>query len=207
MHTYQHISYLNTQDFGRVECNGMIVAKDGQAIIFDTPAEDAVSELLIDFIRDSLGAEVATVVPTHFHADCVGGIAAFMAQKIPVHASELTIEILKEKGNKYASGFIPFKDSLILNTGSENIMVFFPGQGHTFDNLVAYYPAEQVLFGGCLIKEKGAGKGNLEDANTQTWPQSVAVVKARFPDARIVIPGHGKTGGQDLLDYTSGLFQ
>src|SRR5690606_39426970 len=39
-HVYVHISYLNTDDFGKVSCNGMLVINKGQDVIFDTPDID-----------------------------------------------------------------------------------------------------------------------------------------------------------------------
>ena len=59
-----------------------------------------------------------------------------------------------------------------------------------------------MLFGGCLIKAQGAGKGNLADADVEAWPVTVKSVKERFKHAHTVVPGHGKHGGTDLLDYT-----
>lgn len=42
---YQHISYLQTESWGKVACNGMIVIEGDEAIIFDTPVEiDSISE-------------------------------------------------------------------------------------------------------------------------------------------------------------------
>ncbi len=63
------------------------------------------------------------------------------------------------------------------------------------------------MFGGCLIKESGAGKGNLEDANTTDWSLTVTKLKEKYPTTKTVIPGHGKSGGTELLDYTIQLFQ
>ena len=73
-------------------------------------------------------------------------------------------------------------------------------------NVVGYFPEDKVVFGGCLIKTVGAGKGNLEDANVAAWPATVSKVKATYSKAEIVIPGHGKTGGTELFDYTIKLF-
>ena len=72
---------------------------------------------------------------------------------------------------------------------------------------MGYFPDEQILFGGCLVKEIGASKGNLADANTQAWASSVKKIKLLYPNVKIVIPGHGKPGGVELLDYTIGLFK
>jgi metallo-beta-lactamase class B len=37
----------------------------------------------------------------------------------------------------------------------------FFGEGHTKDNVVGYFPSENVMFGGCLVKELNASKGYL----------------------------------------------
>jgi metallo-beta-lactamase class B len=84
--------------------------------------------------------------------------------------------------------------------------VSFFGEGHTKDNVVGYFPDDKAVFGGCLIKEVGSGKGNLEDANVAEWSQTVSKVKQFYPEAKIVIPGHGETGGTELFDYTIKLF-
>jgi metallo-beta-lactamase class B len=68
-------------------------------------------------------------------------------------------------------------------------------------------PSDQVLFGGCLIKAQGAGFGFLGDANTATWSETVSRVKAEYPQVVTVIPGHGKIGGTELLDFTIRLFE
>jgi len=47
-HVYQHISYLNTESFGKVACNGMVVINGQEALMFDTPSDDASSQELID---------------------------------------------------------------------------------------------------------------------------------------------------------------
>ncbi|MDG1527700.1 MAG: subclass B1 metallo-beta-lactamase, partial [Polaribacter sp.] len=62
------------------------------------------------------------------------------------------------------------------------------------------------LFGGCMIKSLKASKGYLGNANVSEWSNTVAKVKATFPKTEKVIPGHGKVGDSELLDYTIGLF-
>jgi metallo-beta-lactamase class B len=63
------------------------------------------------------------------------------------------------------------------------------------------------LFGGCLIKSVGAGKGNLADAHVEAWPASVEKVKSAYPNAKVVVPGHGKHSDRQLLEYTIQLFK
>ncbi|GHT07754.1 hypothetical protein FACS1894139_16530 [Planctomycetales bacterium] len=93
-----------------------------------------------------------------------------------------------------------------LPVGSKKIYAEFIGEGHTQDNIIGYFPTDSVMFGGCLIKEIGAGKGNLEDANAQAWSATVKKLKQKYPPTKIVVPGHGKYGGMELLDYTMTLF-
>lgn len=206
-HTYQHISFLKTNDFGRVPCNGMIVAVNGEALVFDTPAGDSSSALLIQVVQQQLKCSLKAVVPTHFHGDCLNGLPAFEKAGVAVFASLRTQELVS-KNNLYlpdATQF--FSDSMQLTVGGSTVKVQYFGEGHTTDNVVAYYPDERILFGGCLVKELNAGKGFLGDANTLQWPLTAAKVKQAFPDVQIVIPGHGTAGDARLLDYTISLFQ
>ena len=202
--TFVHTSYLQTDDYGHVPCNGLVVRNGQQALIFDTPTDDQSAKELIRLVQDSLLCKIMTVVPTHFHSDCLGGLKAFHEAGIPSIANELTLELAKNSGVE-----IPkkgFRDSLILEIGSEKVWIKFLGQGHTRDNVVGYFPSEDVLFGGCLIKELDASKGYLGDASVDEWSATVEKVKKEFPRVKRVVPGHGEAGDSSLLDYTQKLF-
>jgi metallo-beta-lactamase class B len=201
---YQHISYLQTQSFGKVDCNGMIVVNKGEAIVFDTPATEKASEELIKWVADSLSCKVVAVVATHFHEDCVGGLEAFHKKGIPSYATNKTISFAKQA--RFPVPQKGFDGEKEFKVGGKKVLATFMGEGHTRDNIIGYFPAENIMFGGCLIKELNAGKGNLADANTDAWPATVSKIKESFPKVTLVIPGHGKTGDVALLDYTIKLF-
>jgi metallo-beta-lactamase class B len=202
---FVHTSYLQTNDFGNVPCNGMIVRNSNEAIVFDTPTNDSSANELIKFINEKLHCKVNAIVPTHFHSDCLGGLDAFHKQNIPSFANFSTIELTK--ANNVVNPQNGFKDDLKLNLGKTFAMVKFFGQGHTKDNVVGYFPSENILFGGCLIKELEATKGYLGDANVGAWSNTVEKIKKQYPNLKIVIPGHGAIGGSELLDYTIQLFK
>ena len=199
-HTFLHISYLDTEEYGRVPCNGALFIKEGEAIVLDTPANKEASVELIQWIEDENKASIKGVIATHFHEDCLGGLTTFHDKAIPSYANRQTLSLAKSRGFSLPQN--GFDENLELIIGNQKVMTVFLGEGHTSDNIVCYIPSEKVLFGGCLIKAIGAGKGNLDDANVDEWSETVKKVKARFAEAEYVIPGHGKMGGVELLDYT-----
>ncbi|MEL6143089.1 MAG: subclass B1 metallo-beta-lactamase, partial [Bacteroidota bacterium] len=199
--TYLHTTYLDIPGYGKFPCNGLIFAKRGEAIIFDTPLSDSLSTELINWVESELGATVQAVVVTHFHIDCLGGLASFHARGIPSYANAATISLATQD----SLTTLPqqgFEESRELTIGGQTVVLRHFGEGHTIDNIVGYISSEQVLFGGCLIKEVGASDGNLADANVPEWSNTVREIKAAYPELKVVIPGHGKTGGIELLDYT-----
>lgn len=206
-HVYQHVSFLDSRDFGRVDCNGMIVVNDGEAIILDTPVDHESAAELINFVSKTTGNKIVGIIPTHFHEDCIGGLEVFNKEDILAYASDKTIFQLKESGHPLSDSFHSFTDSLDFLVGTNQVLIRFFGKGHTRDNVVAYVPQDSVMFGGCLIKAVAASKGNLADASVAEWSGTVMKLKQYFPGVKKVIPGHGKTGGPELLDYTIKLFE
>lgn len=203
-HTFCHVSFLQTTDFGNVPCNGMVVIDNGEALVFDTPANKVASIELINWIENELKCKIKGVVATHFHNDCLAGLDEFHERNIPSYGSFKTIELAKN--DKVTPPQNGFKKSFVLEVGTKIVDNEFLGEGHTKDNIVCYFFSEKVLFGGCLIKELEAGKGYLGDANLKSWSKTVSKVKKKFSNAEIIIPGHGKVGDQSLLDYTIQLF-
>ena len=203
--TFEHTSFKQTNDFGNVPCNGLIVINSKEAIIFDTPTNDKSSTELIIWIKETLHCKINAIIPTHFHDDCLGGLKAFHENNIPSYAYFKTIELAKE--NNFVVPKNSFGDSLILKVGNENIIAKFFGEGHTKDNVVVYFPREDVLFGGCLLKEVDATKGYLGDANVTDWSITVEKIKKEYSNVKIIVPGHGEYGNKKLLDYTINLFK
>lgn len=203
--SFVHTSFLQTNDFGNVPCNGLIVRDNNEVIIFDTPTSDNSSKELIKWINETLHCKINAIIPTHFHDDCLGGLKAFEEDHIPSYANVKTIELAKE--NNLVVPNYGFTDTLTLKVGDKIVTVKFFGEGHTKDNVVGYYPSENLMFGGCLIKELDAGKGYLGDANIIDWSSTVERVKQEYPDVKIVVPGHGEYGDKKLLDYTINLFK
>lgn len=202
--SYQHISYLKTESFGLVSCNGLVVVDGDEAIIFDTPTSNFVSKELLKWLETSLDKSLKAVVVTHFHNDCLGGLETFHAAKVPSYASFKTIALAKKENLELPKN--GFEREKKLKIGKNFVDLSYFGEGHTKDNTVGYFPKDKILFGGCLIKEVGASKGYLGDSNEKDWAKTVKNVKLRYPNLKTVVPGHGEIGGMELLDYTIELF-
>lgn len=203
--SFVHVSYLETEKFGKVACNGLIVSDNGEAIVIDAPVNNKDSEELISWIENDLKSKVVGIVATHFHEDCLGGLDEFHKRNIPSFANEKTIVLASREGVSVPQNGI--KDSNRLSFGKETLISEFIGEGHTGDNIISYFPKDKVLFGGCLIKEIGASKGYLVDANVDEWSNSIRKIKTKYNDVEVVVPGHGKHGGVELLNYTEKLFK
>ncbi len=202
---FLHISYLDTKKYGKVSCNGMIVIYQGEAIVLDTPTNDEATVELLNWIESKARSKTKAVVATHFHMDCLGGLNEFHKRQIPSYAHNKTIELAKADNTILPES--GFENYLELKIGNEIVVNEFFGEGHTKDNIISYFPKEKIMFGGCLIKTDGAGKGNLNDANVSDWPNTVKKVNEKYVDVKIVVPGHGKVGGANLFDYTINLFK
>ena len=183
----------------------MVYLNGNEAIVFDTPTDNKSSIELMNWIERQ-GKEIKAVVITHFHVDCLGGLKAFHNKNVKSYATNQTIQLAKEN-NKEVLPESGFETEMAFKIGKKNIYAKFYGEGHTKDNIVGYIPEENALFGGCLIKSLNASKGYLGDANESEWSNTVSKIKKELPNLEIIIPGHGKNGGEALLDYTIQLFK
>ncbi len=203
---FVHLSYLNTNEFGKVPCNGMIYFNQNEAIVFDTPTDSESSLELIHWIQNEQQKNIKAIVVTHFHEDCLGGLEEFHDRAVPSFSNDRTIKILGSQNQD----LLPqkgFDTEEIIEIGGQKVYLSYFGEGHTKDNIVGYIPAQKALFGGCLIKSVKSGKGNLADATPSEWANTVRKIKNKWPDLKIVVPGHGSDGGIELLDYTIQMFE
>ena len=83
------------------------------------------------------------------------------------------------------------------------LQCYYLGGGHATDNIVVWLPTENILVGGCILKDNQATSiGNISDADVTAWPKSLDKVKAKFLSARYVVPGPGDYGGTEPIEHT-----
>lgn len=200
-HVWIHTSYRDIPPWGAIPTHGLVVEVDGQRVLVDTAwTEDQTAEIL----RWS-SPPISVAVVTHAHDDKMGGIPALHAAGIDTYAHPLSNADAPERGLTPARHALAFEEAATsLFEGA--LEIFYPGGGHTRDNIVVYLPVSRVLFGGCLIRPGDAdGLGNTADADVAHWAEAVRSVQRRFPEAAIVVPSHGDPGGVELLEHTAAL--
>lgn len=186
-----HTSWQALEDGTRFPSNGLVVREGNGLVLVDTAWGDPLTEELLDRIERELKLPVVRAVATHFHDDRLGGAATLKKRGIPLYAHPLTIAKMPGLGLK----------PLPASFGS--LEVYYPGPAHAPDNVVVWIPGAKVLFGGCAVRSANStALGNLSDADLLRWHESIRNVMRRYGDAEIVVPGHGKPGGKELLERT-----
>lgn len=198
---FVHVSYAELPNFGRFSSNGLIYIDNGKGFLFDTPITDTLTKELVNWLIDSIGVKIVGFVPNHWHNDCMGGIGYLQSIGIKTYANQLTISIAKAKN--LPQPIVGFNDSLTLKHNDKLIECYYLGAAHSLDNIVVWIPKEKILFSGCMTKEiNSKNLGNTADGDLIEYAKTIDKVINKFPDAKLVIPGHGKIGGLELLSHT-----
>jgi len=174
-------------------------------LLVDTPWTDPLTRQLSEWFSQNYGAVIDKVIVCHFHDDNLGGLGWINSQGIDSYSLESTAEICRSKGLPLCQ--YRLQEQTCFNFEGSPVITFFPGRGHTIDSIAVYFSEEKILFGGCSVKSLSSRTlGNTLDADLENWPQSLCNLKTRFPEAEIVVPGHGDAGGLELIDHTLTLF-
>jgi glyoxylase-like metal-dependent hydrolase (beta-lactamase superfamily II) len=201
-----HTSWHTFPSGVRFPGNGLLVRDGAELVLVDTGWGIEATEELLDWIETTLALPVRQAIITHFHEDSLGGAAALAERGIPFAGHPLTRALAAGRG-------VPLPQPLpLLNAGDAVVIgeleVYYPGPAHSLDNLFVWVPRAAVLFGTCAIRTPGiAGRGNVADADVEHWPEAVRRAMKRYPQVRIVVPGHGEPGDASLLAYTIELFE
>lgn len=196
---YLHTSFHKDNVFSVVASNGLVVVDNNSAYIIDTPVSSQDTVKLASWIEEN-GFTIKGSISTHFHDDSTGGIEWLNSKSIPTYASRMTNELLNRDGRAQATNSF---DEVSFWLVKGTIEAFYPGAGHSQDNLVVWMPKQKVLFGGCFVKK--ASLGYLGDAVIKAWPESAENLIVRYGDAKLVVPGHGTVEGASLLERTRDL--
>lgn len=177
--------------------NGMYVVTNDGVVLIDTPWDTTQFQVLLDSIKIKHNKNVVLCIATHSHEDRTGGLEYYKQNGIKTYTTLQTDQISKSR-NENQAAFLILRDT-VFNVGQYSFQTYYPGAGHTPDNIVIWFPKNKILYGGCLVKSTEAiDLGNLNDADPKQWPSTIKKIKKKFGKPNYVIPGH-----QDWSDHTS----
>ena len=185
--------------------NGLILERPTGALLIDTGYRPDQVEPLLEWSQRTLARPISLAIATHFHSDRTGGIPGLRKAGIRTLAHPLTCDLARAHGTPIPEPIEVFSENSH-RIGSD-CELYFPGAGHTRDNIVAWFPRQRTLFGGCMLKSATSnGLGAVADAVLTDWPASVGRARDAYPNAQIIVPGHGAITG-DAIGTTLALLE
>lgn len=196
--TYQDV------DGSPYPANGMYMVTDSGVVMIDSPWNADEAPALLDSIELKHHKKVVLCIATHFHADRTGGFAALKKRGVKTYTSVLTNQFCKARKENEAQYY--FLNDTTFSVGNCFFNTYYPGAGHSKDNIVIWFPEDKILYGGCFIKSTEAPTlGNLSDANITEWRISIKKVISHFPSTSFVIPGHQMWDNGMCISHTQKL--
>jgi metallo-beta-lactamase class B len=197
---YIYTTY-NTYEGNQLPANGMYVITNSGAVLFDTPWDTTQFQPLLDSIKFKHNQRVTLCIATHWHSDRTEGLEYYRQLGIQTYTTLQTDEWSK-KNHKKRAEFLMTKDT-IFNTGQYSFEIYYPGGGHTEDNIIAWFSKEKILYGGCLIKGADAGNlGYLGDANVAAYESTLKKVQKKCPDPNFIIISHSDWNNIHSLEHS-----
>ena len=181
--------------------NGIYIVADTGVIMIDTPWDTLQVEPLLDSIKKRHNKKVLYCIATHFHEDRTGGFDILKRKGIKTYSSLQTLQLCRNKNEKQAQRY--FKKDTVFTSGKILVETFYPGHGHTEDNIVLWIKNEKILYGGCFVKSiENNSLGNIADANPEEWKKSLTKTIQKFPKPKYIIPGHFGWQSTKALKHT-----
>jgi metallo-beta-lactamase class B len=157
--------------------------------MFDTPWDTTQTQPLIDSITLRHSKKVVLCLATHFHDDRTAGLEYMNKMGIKTFSSKATFDLCALNNEKQAA--FCFLNDTTFAFGNHFFETYYPGEGHSKDNIVVWCRDAKILYGGCLVKScESSGLGNVADANLSEWAKSIQNVIIRYPNPKYSIPGH-----------------
>lgn len=197
---YVYTTY-NTYENAQVPANGMYVVTQQGVVMFDTPWDTTQFQPLLDSIQARHHQPVVLCFATHWHSDKTAGLEYYRQKGIKTYTTLQTDELSK-KNDKKRAAFLMHQDT-IFQIGGQRFETFYPGPGHTEDNIVIWFPQEKVLYGGCLIKgASDTNLGFLGDGNVKEYANTLKRVRQKYQHPKHIIVAHSDWNDLNSLKHS-----
>ena len=197
---YIYTTY-NTYKNSLLPANGMYIVATNGVVLFDTPWDTTQFQPLLDSIKLRHNKNVIICLSTHWHSDRTAGLDYYKQQNIKTYTTALTDEWSKKNNAKRAE-FLIDKDT-VFNIEPYSFETFYPGEGHTADNIIIWFDKEKILYGGCLIKDADAKNlGYLGDANVAAYETTLKRVQLKCTNSKFIIVSHSDWDSINSLEHS-----
>lgn len=190
--------------------NTGIIIGDDAVMVLDTQATPVMAQDVIRRIREVTNKPIKYVVLSHYHAVRVLGASAYMAEGgEQIISSQDAYEMIVERGQfdkdseigRFPRLFrnvesvpegltwptMTFVGKMTVWLGKLEVQLLQLGRGHTKGDIVAWLPAEKVLFSGDLVEFDATPYAG--DAYFKDWPKTLENIAALQPEK--LVPGRG----------------
>lgn len=197
---YIYTTY-HTYEGSRTPANGMYLVTDRGVVLFDTPWDTTQFQPLLDSIRARHNQPVTLCIATHWHSDRTEGLEYYRRQGIKTYTSEQTDELSKKNGKKRAEYLV--QQDTVFTAGNYSFLFYYPGGGHTTDNMVVWFKKEKILYAGCLVKGADAANlGFLGDADVAAYYSTLKRVRKKFRKPAYIIISHSDWNNNRSLKHS-----
>lgn len=208
-----------------------------EVLVVDAGTFPSASRAVTEMISQVTDKDIGYVVFTHCHSDHVAGVAGYPEgiriiahENLPANLDTFVrpqyagfSEMLQEVGEDslrvmYGNRFddlvatvirdpdILFGDTYTVDLGNYHVDLHYEGQCHTSDNITVLFREHGVLHTGDLVfNGSHPFVGKLYGADPARWMEVVRSWAGK--DLTAVIPGHGKSGGKELLSAQADYFE
>ena len=206
-------AYLQPDGSWWINNAGFVVGTDAVTSI-DATSTERRTRALLGAIAGVTSQPVTTLVNTHHHGDHTNGNCLFADATIVGHRNCRTGVLAQHIGGlepvfgpvdwgdlRITAPSVVFDDRLTVFAGDREIQLHYIGTpAHTTGDVVAWLPAERVLFAGDLVFNGGTPfvlMGSVLGALD-------ALERVRAFGATTIVPGHGPVCGPEVVDAVAG---
>lgn len=198
--------------------NPAFIVTEAGVIVVDPGASVQSGEMVLRQIRQVTDAPLIAVLNTHVHGDHWLGNQAMRAEapEVPIYghpkmiaaieagAGAQWIDLMMRATDGATQGtevVIPNKSvdaGDVLEIGGLSFLVYHYGQQHTHSDLMIAVPEHGLLFLG-----DNANNGRIvrmDDGSFTGLINGLEQIKTAAAGADVLIPGHGQTGGWEIVD-------
>jgi glyoxylase-like metal-dependent hydrolase (beta-lactamase superfamily II) len=205
---------------GAVGNIGVYVAEEG-VIMIDNSLE-IIEELITATVKKISSKPIKYIINTHHHYDHADGNRAYGIRKIPIIAHH-NVRNRQKKGTKAYGGIysilenfyvpaheenglptITFKEKLSLHEGSEEISIFYFGNGHTDGDAIIKFEKSNVIHTGDSFVLYGLPYIDITNGGSiEGFIYNLDKIASVCDEETIIIPGHGGLSNLEQLNKLS----